>query len=39
MAAHRNKFIDGIDLNETISLTHLLDSHNRDDDDDELLST
>ena len=36
MAVHRNKFIDGIDLNETISLTHLLDSHNRDDDDDEL---
>ena len=34
--AHRNMFIDGVDLTETTSLTHLSDDHNRDDDNDGL---
>ena len=34
--AYRNRFIDGVDLTGTTSLTHLLDSHDRDDDNDEL---
>ena len=39
MAAHRNKFIDGVGLSETTSLTHLLDSLNRDDDNNDELQT
>ena len=36
MAVHRNKFIDGVELSEATSLTHLLDSHDRGDNDDEM---
>ena len=30
MVAHRNKFIDDVDLSEITSLTHLLDKHEAD---------
>ena len=34
MIGHRNRFIQDVDLSESTSLTHLLNRHTREDDED-----